>query len=93
LEPLEGGLLGGALQKAEGGRRASEGMQKRINELRPQLEKWESFCKQMGEKPADVALAWVLKNPPSPRRSSPAHDGSTHRLTSRTGDQARRKPR
>jgi len=61
--PLDGGLLGGVLQKTEGGRRAKEGTQKRIEKLRPQLEKWENFCKEMGEKPADVAIAWMLKNP------------------------------
>ena len=61
--PLEGGLLGGVLQKTEGGRRAKEGTQKRIEKLRPQLEKWEGFCKELGEKPADVAIAWMLKNP------------------------------
>ena len=61
--PLEGGLLGGVLQKTEGGRRAKEGAQKRIEKLRPQLERWESFCREIGEKPADVAIAWMLKNP------------------------------
>lgn len=61
--PLEGGLLGGALQKAETGRRAGEGPQKRIEKLRPQLERWEAFCRELGEKPADVALAWMLHNP------------------------------
>src|SRR5205814_7279479 len=61
--PLEGGLLGGVLEKQEKGRRASEGVQKRIAQLRPQLEEWESFCREMGEKPADVALAWMLHNP------------------------------
>jgi aryl-alcohol dehydrogenase-like predicted oxidoreductase len=61
--PLEGGLLGGALQKAETGRRAGEGPQRRIEKLRPQLERWESFCREIGEQPADVALAWMLHNP------------------------------
>jgi aryl-alcohol dehydrogenase-like predicted oxidoreductase len=27
------------------------------------LSQYEDFCKQLGEKPADVALAWVLANP------------------------------
>jgi len=61
--PLAGGLLGGALQKIKEGRRASEDQQKEIKKYRPQLEAWEKFCKQMGEKPADVALAWLLANP------------------------------
>ncbi len=61
--PLGGGLLGGVLQKAKEGRRAEEGRQKEIEKLRPQLEKWEGFCAEIGEQPADVALAWLLKNP------------------------------
>lgn len=61
--PLAGGLLGGALEKLEKGRRASEDKQKQIEQNRPQLEKWEAFCREMGEQPADVALAWLLANP------------------------------
>ena len=61
--PLDGGLLGGVLEKADKGRRSAEHMQNRINTLRPQLQRWEDFCRQLGEKCADVALAWMLKNP------------------------------
>jgi len=61
--PLAGGLLGGALQKVKEGRRAEEHVQKEIEEKRDKLEAWENFCKEMGEKPADVALAWLLHNP------------------------------
>ena len=61
--PLEGGLLGGVLKKAEKGRRAAEGVQKRVEKLRPQLEQWEKFCADLGQEPADVALAWMLHNP------------------------------
>lgn len=61
--PLAGGLLGGVLQKAKEGRRASEGTEKQIEKKRPQIEAYENFCKEMGEQPADVALAWLLKNP------------------------------
>ncbi len=61
--PLAGGLLGGALQKIQEGRRANEDTQKEIDRIRPQLEAWEKFCNEMGEKPADVALAWLLHNP------------------------------
>ena len=57
--PLAGGLLGGILQKEATGRRS--GMD--IEAKRPQLEKWENLCKDLGEKPADVALAWLLRNP------------------------------
>jgi aryl-alcohol dehydrogenase-like predicted oxidoreductase len=31
--------------------------------MRPQLEEWEKLCAEMGEPPADVALAWLLANP------------------------------
>ncbi len=61
--PLAGGMLGGALQKAAEGRRAREDVQQRIDANRPALEKWEAFCQEIGEQPADVALAWMLHNP------------------------------
>ncbi len=61
--PLGGGLLGGVLQKAAQGRRASESMQARIEKLRPQLEAYEALCQEVGETPANVALAWLLHNP------------------------------
>jgi len=61
--PLAGGLLGGALQKANEGRRSSQDMQRQIQENRDQLERWEEVCRAMGEKPGDVALAWLLHNP------------------------------
>ncbi|WP_216322399.1 aldo/keto reductase [Deinococcus aestuarii] len=61
--PLGGGLLGGVLQKAEGGRRASERMQGQIERYCPQLERYEALCRDLGEQPADVALAWLLHNP------------------------------
>src|SRR5258706_7774366 len=60
--PLAGGILGGALQKIKGGRRARDERQNDIKKYRPQLGAWEKFCKKMGENPAHVALAWVLLN-------------------------------
>ncbi len=61
--PLAGGLLGGILGKISEGRRAGEDMQKEIDKYRPQLERYENFCKEISESPADVALAWMLANP------------------------------
>ncbi|GIL11681.1 MAG: oxidoreductase [Chloroflexota bacterium] len=61
--PLAGGMLGGALQKAKEGRRASENQQKMIEKHYSQLERYEAFCAEIGEQPADVALAWLLKDP------------------------------
>jgi aryl-alcohol dehydrogenase-like predicted oxidoreductase len=61
--PLAGGLLGGALKKAREGRRASERIQKRIDQKRAQLERWEALCAELGAEPADIAVAWMLANP------------------------------
>ncbi|HUP84511.1 MAG TPA: aldo/keto reductase [Acidimicrobiales bacterium] len=61
--PLSGGILGGVLEGGSGGRRSGEGFEARVEKMRPQLEHWEKFCADRGEGPADVALAWLLKNP------------------------------
>lgn len=61
--PLSGGILGGALEKVESGRRASDHTQKEIDETREQLEGFEAFCKEIGQSPAVVALGWLLNNP------------------------------
>ncbi len=61
--PLGGGLLGGALQKVTEGRRGAERVQRQVEKHRSQLEAWEKLCADMGEQPADVALAWLLANP------------------------------
>jgi len=61
--PLAGGLLGGMLEKLEKGRRAGERMQEGFEKHKPKIEAYETFCKELGEKPADVALAWLLNNP------------------------------
>jgi aryl-alcohol dehydrogenase-like predicted oxidoreductase len=61
--PLAGGLLGGILEKSDQGRRAREGVQKDIVKYRPRLEAYEATCRDLGELPAHVGLAWLLKNP------------------------------
>jgi aryl-alcohol dehydrogenase-like predicted oxidoreductase len=61
--PLASGLLGGVLKKIKEGRRIEKDTQKEIEARRSQLTAWEAFCKKLGEKPADVALAWLLHNP------------------------------
>ena len=61
--PLAGGLLGGVLQKIQEGRRASENLQKQVEKHHDQIERYENFCKELGEHPADVALAWLLAQP------------------------------
>jgi aryl-alcohol dehydrogenase-like predicted oxidoreductase len=61
--PLAGGLLGGVLEKAEKGRRASERLQKSLAQHRPKIEAYEHFCKELGKTPGQVALAWLLAQP------------------------------
>ena len=60
---LGAGLLGEVLRGAAEGRRASERLQKTIEEHRGQLEAYEALCRQLGEEPASVALAWLLHAP------------------------------
>lgn len=91
--PLAGGLLGGVLEKIEKGRRASENMQKEIEKYRPKLEQWEAFCRDLGENPADVALAWLLANPVVTApiigpRTLEQLDGSLHALALKLDDAA-----
>src|ERR671912_179247 len=61
--PLAGGLLAGVLEKNEGTRRNDERNQKRIEQHRPALEQYETFCRELGRAPADVGLAWLLHQP------------------------------
>ncbi len=60
--PLGGGMLTGLSRSSEG-RRTEEWNQERIEKNRPQLERYDSLCDDLEEKPADVALAWLLHNP------------------------------
>jgi aryl-alcohol dehydrogenase-like predicted oxidoreductase len=55
-------MAGHSLLASEG-RRATPLLQMRIEQHRSQLEKYEALCQQMGEEPADVALAWLLHSP------------------------------
>jgi NDP-hexose C3-ketoreductase / dTDP-4-oxo-2-deoxy-alpha-D-pentos-2-ene 2,3-reductase len=61
--PLAGGLLAGVLGEIEGGRRSGEWVQEDLPKHRERIEAYEAFCSELGEEPADVALAWVLANP------------------------------
>jgi NDP-hexose C3-ketoreductase / dTDP-4-oxo-2-deoxy-alpha-D-pentos-2-ene 2,3-reductase len=61
--PLGGGLLGGALRNAAKGRRAGERQQQLIEQHWSKLEAYEAHSQELGEEPADVALAWLLHNP------------------------------
>ena len=61
--PLASGLLGGILEKEGQGRRAQEGVQNMLDKNRAKIEAYEAHCKEIGEKPADVGVAWLLNNP------------------------------
>jgi aryl-alcohol dehydrogenase-like predicted oxidoreductase len=61
--PLAGGLLAGALKKVDEGRRSSEYLQDEIDKDRDRLERYEKVCADLGARPADVALAWLLHQP------------------------------
>ena len=61
--PLAGGMLGGALEKVETGRRSSPAFVERVAAKRDQLQKWEDLCREIGHPPGEVALAWLLHNP------------------------------
>jgi len=61
--PLASGLLGGILKGVQEGRRASEGVQKMLEKYRDRIERYEAFCEELGEEPANVALAWLLHQP------------------------------
>jgi len=61
--PLGGGILCGVLEKSKEGRRTREPLIASAERLRPQIDAYEKLCKEIGQNPADVALAWVLANP------------------------------
>jgi len=61
--PLAGGLLGGALGKAQAGRRMDVDFARQVAANRAKLERYEALCKELGEEPGVVALAWLLHNP------------------------------
>ncbi len=60
--PLGGGLLGGVLRKTAEGRRAGQGVQRAIEQHRTRIEAFEGLAGELGEEPANVALAWLLHN-------------------------------
>jgi aryl-alcohol dehydrogenase-like predicted oxidoreductase len=61
--PLARGMLGGILGKDLPGRRGSENMKKELEKYRTQVQQYEALCKDIGDEPATVALAWLLHNP------------------------------
>jgi aryl-alcohol dehydrogenase-like predicted oxidoreductase len=58
--PLGRGLLASVLQSDHSGRRADADLKEEVVKSRPKLEAYEGLCVRIGERPADVALAWLL---------------------------------
>ena len=58
----QAGMLAKSKEKSER-RRDREPLKESAKILLPQIEQYEKLCKKIGERPADVALAWVLSNP------------------------------
>lgn len=61
--PLAGGLLAGVPKTKDGRRVTGQGMPESFEKHRAQLADYEKLCKELGETPADVSLAWLLHNP------------------------------
>jgi aryl-alcohol dehydrogenase-like predicted oxidoreductase len=62
--PLQGGLLGGVVRKErEGSRRYQGRASESIEKHRPELERYEDLCEEIGHEPSTVALAWLLSRP------------------------------
>ncbi len=94
--PLGGGLLGGILKKTDKGRRAEPRMQQTLEENREKLQAYEDYCAELGEEPADVALAWLLSNPVVTApiigpRSVEQLDNSLHTLDIKVTEEIRNK--
>ncbi len=61
--PLQGGLLGGVLRKADKKRSTSGRADDQMQKLRPQVEAYEAFADELGVDPANLALSWLLHQP------------------------------
>ena len=56
-------MLGGVIKKANQSRRGTDEVVSKFNKHKLQIEKWENFCAEIGEEPADVAHAWLIHQP------------------------------
>lgn len=62
--PLGGGLLAGKSKKPdEKARRDSDRSRNRREQFADQIARWEAFCAERNQEPADMALAWLLAHP------------------------------
>jgi aryl-alcohol dehydrogenase-like predicted oxidoreductase len=63
LEPAVARPAGRDGAQGPEGRRADPQRQQQIEQHPSQLEAYGALCQELGEQPADVALAWLLHNP------------------------------
>jgi aryl-alcohol dehydrogenase-like predicted oxidoreductase len=61
--PLAGGLLAGEPGDAARGRRAGDEQLAERRRQRARLDPFAALCRELGESPAAVSLAWILANP------------------------------
>jgi aryl-alcohol dehydrogenase-like predicted oxidoreductase len=62
--PLASGALAGSGRRAaQGGRRDQQWAQAERDRTGDKIGRFEGLCRELGEEPADVALAWLLANP------------------------------
>lgn len=61
--PLGGGMLSGIFSQHDGVRRQRAPLLASAERLRPQIERYEALCRDIGHDYSDVALAWVLQRP------------------------------
>ena len=62
--PLHGGLLAGVVRKErEGHRRTSGRAADTLKRHQEQIEQYEDLCEELGREPAEVGLAWLLRQP------------------------------
>ena len=71
-------------------------VQNRIEKHRERIEAYEAFCLALGEKPADVAVAWLLAQPAVTApiigpRTIEQLDGSLHALELQLSDESLKK--
>ena len=61
--PVGAGLLAGALTASDDGLRRRGAARALDDRMRAKIESYEKLCADIGEQPADVALAWVVAQP------------------------------
>jgi aryl-alcohol dehydrogenase-like predicted oxidoreductase len=62
--PLASGALAGSGRRdGDAGRRGAQWGQDIIAKHGDKLRRFEALCRELGEEPADVAMAWLLRNP------------------------------